>query len=245
MRALGRLGIKLQRGIVEFFKSDFAGVKTGDGIFPHHGEELAAKFLTRPVFFFESERLEQRELLRRRELQEALSVKSLTMTVEPHQSCSEWVLLLGIMRDHEVDKLRDSRLFGSWRQTPGAKEAGVAEFIDFMIAHDPEQQYPFRTGLVWLNSHSERLHGKRFLELTPAQQLSLLEPLGFKEKHRPGEELGRKFFTVMREYTVTGFYTSEIGFKELDNPALKFYSESPECPHKGDPEHLQLPQPKS
>jgi len=130
-------------------------------------------------------------------------------------------------------------------QTPGAKEAGVAEFIDFMVAHDPQQQYPFRTGLVWLNSHSERLHGKRFLELTPAQQLSVLEPLGFKEKARPSEELGRKFFTVMREYTVTGFYTSEIGFKELDNPALKFYSESPECPHKGDPEHLHLPQPKS
>jgi gluconate 2-dehydrogenase gamma chain len=129
--------------------------------------------------------------------------------------------------------------------TPGAKEAGVAEFIDFMVAHDPEQQYPFRTGLVWLNSHSERLHGKRFLELTPAQQVSVLEPLGFKEKARQAEAPGRKFFALMREYTVTGFYTSEIGFKELDNPALKFYSESPECPHKGDPEHLHLPQPKS
>jgi len=34
-------------------------------------------------------------------------------------------------------------------------------------------------------------------------------------------------------------------FKELDNPALKFYSESPECPHKGDPEHVHLAQPKS
>jgi len=130
-------------------------------------------------------------------------------------------------------------------QSPGAKEAGVAEFIDFMIAHDPDQQYPFRTGLVWLNSHSERLHEKNFLTLTPAQQISVLEPLGFKGKARPGEEPGRKFFALMREYTVTGFYTSEVGFKELDNPALKFYSESPECPHKGDPEHRNLPQTKS
>jgi gluconate 2-dehydrogenase gamma chain len=130
-------------------------------------------------------------------------------------------------------------------QSPGAKEAGVAEFIDFMIAHDPDQQYPFRTGLVWLNSHSERLHGKNFLILTPAQQTSVLEPLGFKGKARPGEEPGRKFFALMREYTVTGFYTSEVGFKELDNPALKFYSESPECPHKSDPEHRNLPQTKS
>ena len=124
--------------------------------------------------------------------------------------------------------------------TPGAKEAGVAEFIDFMVASDPEAQYGFRTGLTWLNAHAEQATGKRFVELTPEQQTSLLEPLGFKDKARPGEEDGARFFRTVREYTVTGFYTSEIGFKELDNPALKFYAESPECPHKGDPEHAHV-----
>jgi hypothetical protein len=117
----------------------------------------------------------------------------------------------------------------------------VAEFIDFMVANDPEPQYAFRTGLAWLNAHSEQTSGKRFVELTPEQQTSLLEPLGFKDKARPGEETGRQFFRLMREFTVMGFYTSEIGYKALDNPALEFYSESPECPHKGDPEHLHLP----
>ena len=68
----------------------------------------------------------------------------------------------------------------------------------------------------------------------------MLEPLGFKDKARPGEEDGRGFFALLREFTITGFYTSEIGYKELDNPALKFYSESPECPHKHDPEHKRL-----
>jgi gluconate 2-dehydrogenase gamma chain len=124
--------------------------------------------------------------------------------------------------------------------TPGAKEAGVAEFIDFMAASDSEIQYPFRLGLAWLNAHSERTVGKPFLQLGAEQQNTLLEPLGFKDKARPGEQDGRKFFALMREYTVTGFYTSEIGFKELDNPALKFYSESPECPHKDDREHRHL-----
>lgn len=125
--------------------------------------------------------------------------------------------------------------------TPGAKEAGVAEFIDFMVANDPEPQYAFRTGLAWLNAHSEQSAGKRFVELTPEQQISLLEPLGFKDKARPGEETGRQFFRLMRQFTVAGFYASEIGYKALDNPALEFYSQSPECPHKGDPEHLHLP----
>jgi gluconate 2-dehydrogenase gamma chain len=129
--------------------------------------------------------------------------------------------------------------------TPGAKEAGVAEFVDFMVASDPEVQYGFRMGLAWLNAHAEQTDGKRFVELTPEQQSSLLEPLGFKDKARPGEEAGRHFFRMMREYTVTGFYTSEIGYKELDNPALKFYAESPECPHKGDPQHAHVAQARS
>jgi hypothetical protein len=126
--------------------------------------------------------------------------------------------------------------------TPGAKDAGVAEFIDFMVASDPESQYGFRTGLTWLNTRSELTDGKRFMELTPTKQTSLLETLGLKDKGQTGDETGRQFFRMMREYTVTGFYTSEIGFKELDNPALRFYAESPECPHKGDPEHRHLPQ---
>jgi hypothetical protein len=124
--------------------------------------------------------------------------------------------------------------------TPGAKEAGVAEFIDFMVANTVEVQYSFRMGIAWLNAHSERLLGKAFLEISPDQQISLLEPLGFKNKARAGEEDGRTFFALMREYTVIGFYSSEIGYKELDNPALKFYSESPECPHKDDREHKKL-----
>jgi gluconate 2-dehydrogenase gamma chain len=125
-------------------------------------------------------------------------------------------------------------------RTPGAKEAGVAEFIDFMVSRDADAQYGLRTGLTWMSAHCKRVFGKSFLALSPAQQIAVLEPLAYKEKARPGEEDGRKFFSLIREFTVTGFYTSEIGYKELDHPALKFYDASPECPHKDDPEHLHL-----
>jgi Gluconate 2-dehydrogenase subunit 3 len=50
-------------------------------------------------------------------------------------------------------------------RTPGAKEAGVAEFIDFIVASDPDEQYGFRSGLTWLNAHTEQT----VVELTPAQ----------------------------------------------------------------------------
>ncbi len=126
-------------------------------------------------------------------------------------------------------------------ETPGAREAGVAEFVDHMIAHDRNQQYKYRTGLTWLNAHAERTLGQPFLKLSQEQQISLLEPLAYKAKYRPGEEDGREFFRAIREMTAMGFYSSEIGYKEIDNPALKFYAESPACPHGDDREHKHLP----
>ncbi|MBV9484022.1 MAG: gluconate 2-dehydrogenase subunit 3 family protein [Acidobacteria bacterium] len=126
-------------------------------------------------------------------------------------------------------------------ETPGAREAGVAEFVDVMAARDFELQRNFRAGLNWLDAHSKRLYGNGFLVIGADQQTALLQTLAYKEKFRPGEEPGREFFSLLREYTVMGFYTSEIGLKELDFPGFKFYAESPACPHKQDPEHRHLP----
>ena len=125
--------------------------------------------------------------------------------------------------------------------TPGADEAGVAEFIDLMTSRDPDLQRGFRSGVLWLNAHSAKANAKPFLALAPLQQTALLEPLAYKKKFRAGEEPGREFFNLIREYTIMGFYTSEIGLKELDFPGLRFYAESPACPHKDDPEHRHLP----
>jgi hypothetical protein len=41
-----------------------------------------------------------------------------------------------------------------------------------------------------------------------------------------------------------GFYSSEIGYRELDNPALHPWGQSPACPHKDDRAHRHLPPPK-
>lgn len=125
--------------------------------------------------------------------------------------------------------------------TPGAREAGVAEFVDFMVAHDTEQQQPMRTGLAWLQRQSDDRFKRAFLELSETQQTSLLEPLAYEAKHRKGEETGQEFFRRIKELTMMGFYTSEIGWRELDNPALRLYAESPACPHANDPAHLHLP----
>ncbi len=120
--------------------------------------------------------------------------------------------------------------------TPGARDAGVSEFVDLMVSRDTELQRDFRAGLRWLNMRSH----KAFVMLNPDQQTALLESLAYRKNFRAGDEPGQKFFDLVREYTVMGFYTSEIGLKELDFPGLRFYAESPACPHKDDPEHRHL-----
>ena len=95
--------------------------------------------------------------------------------------------------------------------------------------------------LAWLDAHTLGLYGQRFRALSNAQQTQAVESLAYKSRYRPGEEDGREFFGLIREYTVMGFYTSKVGMESLDYPGLKLYAESPGCPHAGDPEHRHLP----
>jgi gluconate 2-dehydrogenase gamma chain len=126
----------------------------------------------------------------------------------------------------------------------GAREAGVNEFIDFMAAHDPAIQQPFRHGLRWLNEQARRTNGGDFTKLPSDQQNSLLRTVAYREHYLPAQGTGQEFFKLIRRYTVMGYYTSRVGLEELDFPGLRLYTESPACPHKGDPEHRHLPPPR-
>jgi len=129
--------------------------------------------------------------------------------------------------------------------SPGAREAGVSEFVDFMVGSDPGVQYRFRYGLTWLDAHAQSLHGAPFRRLDEPKQAGLLEPLAYRQRHRAGEDEGRAFFKLIRDYTVMGYYTSKVGLEQLDYPGLRIYAESPACPHPDDPEHRHLPPPKA
>jgi len=126
-------------------------------------------------------------------------------------------------------------------ESPGAKEAGVSEFIDFMAAHgEQEIQKPMRTGLEWLDEKARKTHGRTFVSLTAEEQTAILKAIAYKNQFVPEDKEGQTFFRLLRRYTVMGYYTSRIGLEELDYPGLKLYSHSPACPHKNDPEHLHL-----
>jgi len=130
--------------------------------------------------------------------------------------------------------------------TPGAREAGVSEFIDFMVASDPHLQPSFRYGVDWVEGHSHFLHSRPFLDLSAEQQADLLGHLAYRDRYRTGEEDGRAFFHLMKEWTVKGYYTSRIGLEQLGYPGLKsVWEEYVPCPHANDREHKHLPPPVS
>lgn len=158
-----------------------------------------------------------------------------------------------------VDRLADMII--PTDEHPGAHEAGVAEFIDFMVfngvnlssgaspgaprtSRGPEYdaiQDQFRSGLHGMNARMQSLHGHPFLECTESQQTELLQHLAYKTHFRGGEEPGRRFFHLIRDYTVKGYYSSHIGLEALGFPGLQtMWTALPGCPHKGDPEHLHL-----
>jgi len=130
-------------------------------------------------------------------------------------------------------------------ESPGARDAGVSEFIDFMAAHgEKEIQRPMRDGLRWLDARAKKIHGNVFAELSPEQQTAILKKIAYRDQREPEDTEGQQFFQLIRRYTVMGYYTSRAGLEELDYPGLKLYSQSPACPHTDDPEHRHLPPPR-
>lgn len=96
-----------------------------------------------------------------------------------------------------------------------ASEAKVPDFIEFIAKDMPYHQTPLRGGLRWLDMQSFKLFDKAFADCDAKQQIELVDQIAYPEKAKPAMKQGVAFFTMMRNLTTTGFYTSEMGVKDL------------------------------
>ncbi len=96
-----------------------------------------------------------------------------------------------------------------------ASDAKVTEFIGFMVNDKPEFQTPMRGGLRWLDLQCINRFGKQFKELDEKQQLEMVDDIAYPAKAKPELMPGVAFFTLMRNLTMSGFYTTEIGVKDI------------------------------
>lgn len=96
-----------------------------------------------------------------------------------------------------------------------ASEAKVPEFIEFIVKDMPAHQVPMRGGLRWLDMQSYKQFEKAFKDCSKEQQIKLVDQIAYPEKAKPEMAQGVAFFSLMRNLTATGFYTSEMGYKDL------------------------------
>lgn len=98
-----------------------------------------------------------------------------------------------------------------------ASEAGVPEFIEFIVKDMPHHQVPMRGGLKWLDVQCMKRYEKSFVGCSEVQKIEMLDLIAYPDRKNIDAELkpGIKFFNLMRNLTATGFYTSEIGVKDL------------------------------
>jgi len=96
-----------------------------------------------------------------------------------------------------------------------ATEAGVPEFIEFIVKDMPRHQTPLRGGLKWLDLQCLKHFNKVFTECTSAQQIEMVDEIAFPDKAKPEMTQGVAFFNLLRDLTATGFYTSKIGIADI------------------------------
>jgi len=109
--------------------------------------------------------------------------------------------------------------------TPGAKAARVNEFIDLMVTewYDAEEKSTFLTGLADVDVRTRDLFGKDFVQCSETQQVELLRALddevaaarsedgAGRRRTRPPE---KNFFFMIKQLTLVGYYTSQVGFEQ-------------------------------
>ena len=96
-----------------------------------------------------------------------------------------------------------------------ASDAKVPEFIEFIVKDMPQHQTPMRGGLRWLDLQCVKQFGKAFKDCNSQQQIEMVNQIAYPNKAKPEMKQGVAFFSLMRNLTATGFYTSEIGVKDI------------------------------
>lgn len=98
-----------------------------------------------------------------------------------------------------------------------ASDAGVPEFIEFMMLDQPFRQTAMRGGLAWLNNRCLKIHGKDFVSCDDTQRTAILDEIAYPGKNKGKKEIsqGIAFFNSFRDLTATGFWTSKMGIEDL------------------------------
>lgn len=96
-----------------------------------------------------------------------------------------------------------------------ATDAGVPDFIEFIVKDMPQHQLPMRGGLKWLDMQCFNRFDAVFIECNNEQQIELIDEIAYPDKAAPEMQQGVAFFSRLRQLTASGFYTTKIGIEDI------------------------------
>lgn len=96
-----------------------------------------------------------------------------------------------------------------------ATDAAVPAFIDFVLEDVDGMATPFRGGLAWVDHHCKRTYSKVFVDLNEQQQTEVLDAIAWPDDVPQGMEPGAQFFSMLRDLTASGFFSSKMGVEDL------------------------------
>ena len=96
-----------------------------------------------------------------------------------------------------------------------ASDAGVPEFMDFMMIDQPARQVAMRGGLAWLDVECQKRFDKTFLNCVEAERTAVLDDIAWPSKAKPEFAHGVAFFNNFRDLTASGFWTTRMGIDDL------------------------------
>jgi hypothetical protein len=115
----------------------------------------------------------------------------------------------------------DEKLFAEQFFTPTEMET-ITRMADIILPpHDKgsiaqaEFQLPIRGGLMWLDSECSELFNKLFIACSEAEQKAIFDEIAFPVPGKKKQSQEVNFFSLMRDLVVTGYFTSEVGLKDL------------------------------
>ena len=111
-----------------------------------------------------------------------------------------------------------------------ATDAGVPEFMDFMMIDQPARQVAMRGGLALVDRLCEERYDKRFTALTDPQRRAILDEIAYTTNPDRGMRHHIVFFNSFRDLTASGFWTTKMGIEDLQYQGNVFLDEWTGCP---------------
>jgi hypothetical protein len=96
-----------------------------------------------------------------------------------------------------------------------ATDAGVPEYMDFMMVDQPTRQTAMRGGLGWIDRECLRRFDKPLLGCAAAERTALLDDIAWPQRAKPDMLRGVTFFNSFRDLTASGFWTTKMGIEDL------------------------------